>query len=64
MNCLKSILSTSFALAIAFFMPCTSYSHDEDSIEEDADEQNAEVAARQWYSFKMKLHVPRIYNNS
>lgn len=51
----------SCAFAFAFFMPVISIAQD---VEDDEEEQEVQVAARQWHSFTMKLHVPKIYNNT
>ena len=61
MKNLKHILKMVCVCAFAFFMSVISIAQD---IEDDKEKQEVQVVARQWYSFTMKLHVPRIYNNS
>ena len=61
MKSLKHILKVGCVCAFAFFMPVISIAQD---IEDDKEEQEVQVVARQWYSFTMKLHVPRIYHNT
>ena len=64
-----------FSFFALFVAPCiTVNAYDEDDIEQqdedyyDEQEEYIEeepiVAYRQWYSFKMKLYVPRVYDNN
>lgn len=61
MNKLKSVLKLCVFTALAFTSSAclTALANDEDEFEE-----KAEVVHQQWYELKMKLHVPRIYDNS
>ena len=61
MKNLKHILKVGCVCAFAFFMPVISIAQD---IEDDKEEQEVQVVAKQLYLFTMKLHIPRIYNNS
>lgn len=59
MNRIKRILKISIVLVSVFFMPCAFNSYNET-----LENTNEQIVARQWYSFSMKLSVPRIYNNN